>query len=94
MTLPGEVMLSFPSFCLLFFGGNISLDFLSIGVVVSQCRMNLCERQVAHSSGNFLGREAQFVPTDNPSHGDARSGNPGTSTANLRRLSLPIKIDP
>jgi hypothetical protein len=46
--------------------------------------VHLSERQMWVLQSNFLGRQAQFVPSDNSPHGQSRTCNLGASTAYAR----------
>ncbi len=73
---------------------DVSFDFITVGVVISQGRVNLCERQVADARPDLLGRVPQLIPSSDASDRDTCPGNvrrppciPG-----VRVMSVPMSV--
>src|SRR3990172_3379676 len=65
---------------------HILLDFISVGVVISQRRIHLCQREMSDFLGDLFRAEAHLVPADDapdrhPCSGNARTPTPDIWTA-------------
>ena len=78
-------MLSLQSLSLNFLGGDVGFDLFSIGVIVGQGSMDLCQRQVAYPVCNLLRAQAQLVPAHNAPYRDSSPSDPWASPTHLRR---------
>src|ERR1017187_551868 len=72
-------------FCRQFFGGDIAVDLVSIGVIVGQSRLNLCERKVLDLGGDLLGSQPQIVPPGNTPNRDTCTRDARTAFSDVRR---------
>lgn len=77
-------MLLFEGLGLLRLGFQVRVDFRLVGMVVSEGRMNLRQRQVAELPHDLLRNQTHVVPLGDSANGDARPGNARPPAANVR----------
>ena len=63
-------------------GFQVRVDLRLVGVVISEGRMNLRQRQVAKLPDDLLRDKAHVVPLSDAADGNTRSGNARPATAN------------
>jgi hypothetical protein len=64
-------------------GFQVCVDLHLVGMVVSQSRMDLRQRQVAKLPHDLFWNQAHIVPLSDPPNRNARSGNARPAAANL-----------
>ena len=60
-----------------FFPGDIGLNLLTVGVIISQGGVHLGQGQVRVFEGHFFGRHTRLIPAHDAPDGDPGSGKPG-----------------
>lgn len=74
----------FEGLSLLRLGFHVRVDLRLVGMVVSEGRMNLRQRQVAKLPRDLLRNQTHVVPLSDPANGDTRPGNARPPAANVR----------
>jgi len=62
---------------------EIGIDFVLVGVIVRESRVNLGEREVSEFSRDFLRNQPHFVPRCDAAHRDAGAGDAWPAAANF-----------
>ena len=74
----------FEGLSLLRLGVQVRVAFRLVGMVVSEGRVNLRQRQAAKLPRDFLRNQTHVVPLSDPPNGDTRPGNARPPAANVR----------
>jgi hypothetical protein len=76
-------VLLFQSFRLSHFGFQVRVDLRLIGVIISEGRMYLRQRQMADLPQDLLGNQAHVVPLSDPADRDTGPRNAGSPSTNI-----------